>query len=134
MLFEICNVLWDCVFARLSLEYSIDVTLKNPVFKWNMNQNNAYTSIHSSYKKWVLSLTLIHHKDLLWIHFLPSTKFSSSPQQQCSIEVQDPLLYYELQITWSLSTLFIVYIFWACIKIDNIFLYRVYPLVEKTRC
>ena len=30
MLFEICNVLSDSVSARLSLEYSIDVTLKKP--------------------------------------------------------------------------------------------------------
>ena len=42
MLFEICNVLYDRTSAKLSLEYSIDVTLKNPVFKWNQNQNNVY--------------------------------------------------------------------------------------------
>ena len=29
MLFEICNVLCDCASTILSLEYSIDVTLKN---------------------------------------------------------------------------------------------------------
>ena len=28
MLFEIYNVLCDCISAKLSLEYSIDVTLK----------------------------------------------------------------------------------------------------------
>ena len=42
MLFEICNVLCDRVSSRLSLEYSIDVTLKNPIFKWNQNQNSVY--------------------------------------------------------------------------------------------
>ena len=76
MLFEICNALCDHMSAKLIFEYSIDVTLKNLVFKWNYTKimytfigqhHNFVWEEEQAERAWYLSCKSINALYLLWI-------------------------------------------------------------------